>query len=143
MKKVFVTLSLLIGSFVAVNAQTTVTPEYQKEVAELVQAAHMKELLVSTIAESWKSLNLPIGDYKKVSQDVVDDIWPGLVQDYTEEYAKFLDLSDIKNLVNFYKSPTGQKFVLNHNTMTANVMQTMQTKYATRIQETLMKNLKQ
>lgn len=74
-----------------------------------------------------------------MANGVADDLWPDLVNEFAAEYAKYLNLQDMKNLNAFYATPTGIKVCDSLNAINASVMNTVQTKYASRIQNLVMK----
>lgn len=139
MKKLFLTLALIIGALTTMSAQTEITPEFQTEMNKFLTLSNIKANLISTTADSWKALNMPFSNPTEVATAVFDDLWPDLVKDYTDEYAKYFTVQDMKNINNFYETETGKKLAMYQSDMAANVMKTFQTKYTTRMQNILMK----
>lgn len=117
----------------------TVPAEYKAEVARILDATKTKPMLVQTLQDTWKSLGITNSD--NLATIVVDDLWPYLVDDYSAEYYKHLELTDLQNISRFYKTPTAKKVCNAIPDINANVMKTVQTKYATRIQQLLLSNM--
>jgi|GEM_PF-6893613 hypothetical protein len=138
MKKIIAIFIVLAAWLVPAMGQT-VPAEYKAEVEKILEATNTKPTLVQTLRDTWKSLGIPNSD--NLATAVVDDLWPDLVNDYTEEYYRHLDLTDMQNISKFYSTPTGKKLGAALPAINANVMKTVQTKYMTRIQRLLMNNM--
>lgn len=136
MKKLLMIAALILSGATFANAQT-VSPEYKSQVVKMLDATHARQLYVQTLDQTWSSMG--IANASEMANAVADDLWPDLVNDFASEYANHLTLEDLKNLNAFYATPTGIKVCDSLNTMTANVMTTVQTKYASRIQSIVMK----
>lgn len=111
MKKFLACLLLVFAGSVIASAQTTtaVDKAYKAEVEQILEATHVKALLQSTIANTWTKMNVPITDVNAAATDVVNDIWPDLVNIYTDAYHKYLTIDDLRALNTFYSTPQGQK----------------------------------
>lgn len=138
MKKIIALFIMLAAWFVPAMGQT-VPAEYKAEVARILDATKTKPILVQTLQDTWKSLGIPNSD--NLATIVADDLWPYLVDDYSAEYYKHLELTDLQNISRFYETPTGKKLCNAIPDINANVMKTVQTKYATRIQQLLLSNM--
>lgn len=136
MKKFLMIAALILSAAAFANAQT-VPAEYKAEVVKMLDATHARSLYVQTLEQTWTSMG--IANASKMANGVADDLWPDLVNEFAAEYAKYLNLQDMKNLNAFYATPTGIKVCDSLNAINASVMNTVQTKYASRIQNLVMK----
>ena len=111
MKKFLACLLLVFAGSVIASAQTVTTADkaYKAEVEQILEATHVKTLLQSTLANTWSSMNVPITDINAAATGVVNDIWPDLVNIYTDAYHKYLSIDDLHALNVFYSTPQGKK----------------------------------
>ncbi|MGM9852398.1 MAG: DUF2059 domain-containing protein [Muribaculaceae bacterium] len=111
MKKFLACLLLVFAGSVIASAQTTTTADktYRAEVEQILEATHVKALLQSTIAKTWATMNIPISDVNAAATGVVDDLWPDLVNIYTDAYYKYLSIEDLRALNAFYSTPRGKR----------------------------------
>lgn len=142
MKKTFSMLFMMLAMAVSMSAQA-VDKEYTAEINKMLEATHAKETMVKTVAIAWQQMKLPIANYNEAAQAMYDDLWPDLVQDFVSEYKKHFTIEDMRAINRFYSTPTGKKMGMYSTEMSANIQNTVSTKYAARMQNVLMKYVKQ
>lgn len=142
MKKLISLLCLALAMTASMQAQSVDT-EYTAEMNKMLEAMHTKELMVKTVALGWESMKLPLTDYTAASKAMVDDLWTDLVQDYVNEYKKHFTIEEIRELNKFYSTPVGQKMGEYSIEMSTNIQTLMGSKYTTRMQDVIMKYIKQ
>ncbi len=134
------TLTLLLAlAPLCLYAQTPSSDPYVAEMNKILQATNSRTLMIQTIAIAWENLNLPLTDYETAATAVVDEIWPDLINLYTDEYKTFYSLEDMKAINEFYATPTGKKFAIYSAEMSATIQQKINSNYTSRIQQVLMR----
>ncbi|MDD6833399.1 MAG: DUF2059 domain-containing protein [bacterium] len=136
MKKIFM-IAVLVFSAAAFAKAQTISASYKAEMVKMLDALHTKSLLIQTLDQSWSQMGIP--NATRLANAVVSDLWPDLLEEYILEYAKHFTLQDLKNVNEFYATPTGKKVCDTINEIAANVNSTMQTKYMTRISNLITK----
>lgn len=118
------------------------TDEYAQEMDKMLQAIDAKQVMIQTVSQGWQTMQLPLTDYSAAANDVVDNIWPGIVNIYIAEFKKYYTLEDMKNINKFYETATGMKFA-RYSTLISSAIQTeISQKYTPTIQQILMKYIK-
>lgn len=118
------------------------TDEYAQEMDKMLQAIDAKQVMIQTVSQGWQTMQLPLTDYSAAANDVVDTIWPGIVNIYISEFKKYYTLEDMKNINKFYETPTGMKFARYSALMSSAIQTEISQKYTVTIQEILMKYIK-
>ena len=141
MKKLyrFIITFILAFSSLSINAQTD---EYAQEMDKMLQAIDAKQVMVQTVSQGWQTMQLPLTDYSAAANDVVDTIWPGIVNIYISEFKKYYTIEDMKNINKFYETATGMKFARYSAMMSSAIQTEISQKYTATIQEILMKYIK-
>lgn len=141
MKKLyrFIITFIIAFSSLSINAQTD---EYAQEMDKMLQAIDAKQVMVQTVSQGWQSMQLPLSDYSAAANDVVDTIWPGIVNIYISEFKKYYTIEDMKNINKFYETATGMKFARYSAMMSSAIQTEISQKYTATIQEILMKYIK-
>lgn len=141
MKKLYrfiITFIIAFSSF-SIYAQTD---EYAQEMDKMLQAIDAKQVLIQTVSQGWQTMQLPLTDYSAAANDVVDTIWPGIVNIYISEFKKYYTIEDMKNINKFYETATGMKFARYSAMMSSAIQTEISQKYTATIQEILMKYIK-
>lgn len=141
MKKLYrfiITFIIAFSSF-SIYAQTD---EYAQEMDKMLQAIDAKQVMIQTVSQSWQTMQLPLTDYSAAANDVVDTIWPGIVNIYISEFKKYYTIEDMKNINKFYETATGMKFARYSAMMSSAIQTEISQKYTATIQEILMKYIK-
>lgn len=103
---------LAFGLLAASGARAqTPTPGATKAAAELMQAMHADKMSHDQIAAALQ--NSPAGaQYRDALQAFADKYltWDAIGPQMTAAYAQMFSESELKDLIAFYKTPTGQKF---------------------------------
>lgn len=118
------------------------TDEYAQEMDKMLQAIDAKQVMIQTVSQGWQTMQLPLTDYSAAANDVVDNIWPGIVNIYIAEFKKYYTLEDMKNINKFYETATGMKFARYSALMSSAIQTEISQKYTATIQEILMKYIK-
>ena len=141
MKKLyrFIITFIIAFSSLSINAQTD---EYAQEMDKMLQAIDAKQVMIQTVSQGWQTMQLPLTDYSAAANDVVDTIWPGIVNIYISEFKKYYTIEDMKNINKFYETPTGEKFAKYSAIMSSSIQTEITQKYAGTIQQILMKYVK-
>lgn len=141
MKKLyrFIITFIIAFSSLSINAQTD---EYAQEMDKMLQAIDAKQVLIQTVSQGWQTMQLPLTDYCAAANDVVDTIWPGIVNIYITEFKKYYTIEDMKNINKFYETATGMKFARYSAMMSSAIQTEISQKYTATIQEILMKYIK-
>lgn len=139
--KILFTLIVAIAP-ACLYAQSSQADAYSLEMDKMLKAVNTKEVMIETVASSWKAMQLPLTDYDAAATAVIDAIWPDLVQDYITEYKKYFTLDDMKAINRFYATPTGEKFGKYSGAMSAAIRSTITQKYSATIQQIIMKYIK-
>lgn len=141
MKKLyrFIIIFIIAFSSLSINAQTD---EYAQEMDKMLQAIDAKQVLIQTVSQGWQTMQLPLTDYSAAANDVVDTIWPGIVNIYITEFKKYYTIEDMKNINKFYETATGMKFARYSAMMSSAIQTEISQKYTATIQEILMKYIK-
>lgn len=141
MKKLyrFIITFIIAFSSLSINAQTD---EYAQEMDKMLQAIDAKQVMVQTVSQGWQTMQLPLTDYSAAANDVVDTIWPGIVNIYISEFKKYYTIEDMKNINKFYETATGMKFARYSAMMSSAIQTEISQKYTATIQEILMKYIK-
>ena len=126
-------------SSLSINAQTD---EYAQEMDKMLQAIDAKQVMIQTVSQGWQTMQLPLTDYSAAANDVVDSIWPGIVNIYISEFKKYYTIEDMKNINKFYETATGMKFARYSAMMSSAIQTEISQKYTATIQEILMKYIK-
>lgn len=141
MKKLYrfiITFIIAFSSF-SIYAQTD---EYAQEMDKMLQAIDAKQVMIQTVSQGWQTMQLPLTDYSAAANDVVDTIWPGIVNIYISEFKKYYTIEDMKNINKFYETATGMKFARYSAMMSSAIQTEISQKYTATIQEILMKYIK-
>jgi|GEM_PF-2672308 hypothetical protein len=141
MKKLYrfiITFIIAFSSF-SIYAQTD---EYAQEMDKMLQAIDAKQVMIQTVSQGWQTMQLPLTDYSAAANDVVDTIWPGIVNIYISEFKKYYTIEDMKNINKFYETATGMKFARYSAMMSSAIQTEISRKYTATIQEILMKYIK-
>lgn len=141
MKKLyrFIITFIIAFSSLSINAQTD---EYAQEMDKMLQAIDAKQVMIQTVSQGWQTMQLPLTDYSAAANDVVDTIWPGIVNIYISEFKKYYTIEDMKNINKFYETATGMKFARYSAMMSSAIQTEISQKYTATIQEILMKYIK-
>lgn len=141
MKKLyrFIITFIIAFSSLSINAQTD---EYAQEMDKMLQAIDAKQVMIQTVSQGWQTMQLPPTDYSAAANDVVDTIWPGIVNIYISEFKKYYTIEDMKNINKFYETATGMKFARYSAMMSSAIQTEISQKYTATIQEILMKYIK-
>lgn len=141
MKKLyrFIITFIIAFSSLSINAQTD---EYAQEMDKMLQAIDAKQVMIQTVSQGWQTMQLPLTDYSAAANDVVDTIWPGIVNIYISEFKKYYTIEDMKNINKFYETATGMKFARYSAMMSSAIQTEIFQKYTATIQEILMKYIK-
>lgn len=139
--RILFTLVIAIAPF-CLYAQSSQTDAYSLEMDKMLKILDTKKTMIQTIAIGWKQMQLPLTDYDAAATAVIDAIWPDLAQDYITEYKKYFTLDDMKEINDFYTTPTGEKFGKYSGAMSAAIQSTITKKYSATIQQTPTKYLK-
>lgn len=141
MKKLyrFIITFIIAFSSLCINAQTD---EYAQEMDKMLQAIDAKQVMIQTVSQGWQTMQLPLTDYSAAANDVVDTIWPGIVNIYISEFKKYYTIEDMKNINKFYETATGMKFARYSAMMSSAIQTEISQKYTATIQEILMKYIK-
>lgn len=118
------------------------TDEYAQEMDKMLQAIDAKQVMIQTVSQGWQTMQLPLTDYRAAANDVVDNIWPGIVNIYIAEFKKYYTLEDMKNINKFYETATGMKFARYSALMSSAIQTEISQKYTPTIQQILMKYIK-
>lgn len=118
------------------------TDEYAQEMDKMLQAIDAKQVMIQTVSQGWQTMQLPLTDYSAAANDVVDNIWPGIVNIYIAEFKKYYTLEDMKNINKFYETATGMKFARYSALMSSAIQTEISQKYTPTIQQILMKYIK-
>lgn len=136
--KFILTFIIAIAPF-SIFAQTD---EYAQEMDKMLQAIDAKQVMIQTVSQGWQTMQLPLTDYSAAANDVVDNIWPGIVNIYIAEFKKYYTLEDMKNINKFYETATGMKFARYSALMSSAIQSEISQKYTPTIQQILMKYIK-
>lgn len=141
MKKLyrFIITFIIAFSSLSINAQTD---EYAQEMDKMLQAIDAKQVMIQTVSQGWQTMQLPLTDYSAAANDVVNSIWPGIVNIYISEFKKYYTIEDMKNINKFYETATGMKFARYSAMMSSAIQTEISQKYTATIQEILMKYIK-
>lgn len=141
MKKLyrFIITFIIAFSSLSINAQTD---EYAQEMDKMLHAIDAKQVMIQTVSQGWQTMQLPLTDYSAAANDVVDTIWPGIVNIYISEFKKYYTIEDMKNINKFYETATGMKFARYSAMMSSAIQTEISRKYTATIQEILMKYIK-
>lgn len=107
-KLISILVILFVGATVPVKSQsvtTTVTPEYKAKVMELLEVTNYYQSLETNL----KSVYSTVPQLKDALPDMINKlhvVTPPLIVD---SYAKFFTLDDLDYILEFKKSPVGQK----------------------------------
>lgn len=135
----FIITFIIAFSSLSINAQTD---EYAQEMDKMLQAIDAKQVMIQTVSQGWQTMQLPLTDYSAAANDVVDSIWPGIVNIYISEFKKYYTIEDMKNINKFYETATGMKFARYSAMMSSAIQTEISQKYTATIQEILMKYIK-
>lgn len=116
--------------------------EYAQEMDKMLQAIDAKQVMIQSVSQGWQTMQLPLTDYSAAANDVVDNIWPGIVNIYISEFKKYYTLEDMKNINKFYETATGMKFARYSALMSSAIQTEISQKYTPTIQQILMKYIK-
>ena len=111
-KSLVVALIMMFASNITIQAQNP-SREYVQLVKEYMQAANTKETLIATIAESYKSMNLPVKNVNALAREIID----------------------------FYKTPEGLLLAKYSPQIAIEGTKMMETKFLSEIQSIIMKNI--
>lgn len=137
-----ITLLILVIAPMSAFSQSSVSPAYLKEMHKMLDACQIKEVLIQTVADSWKSMNVPMTDYNAAATALYNDLWEDIVKEYAVAYSKYFNIDDLKQINSFYETPTGKKFSKYSTLISADIQQIISTKYVTRMQNILIDYLK-
>lgn len=137
-----ITLLILVIAPMSAFSQSSVSPTYLKEIHKMLEASQAKEMMIQSVAESWKSMNVPMTNYNAAATALFNDIWEDLVKDYAIAYSQYFNIDDLKLINSFYDTPTGKKFSKYSTLISADIQQIISTKYITRMQNILIDYLK-
>lgn len=123
MKKIILTLALILASITTTFAQTSQTPDYDRasykiELQKLLEATKSRENMVTGMAITWEQMQSPMSNYNAAAEAVVAGIWPDVLDIFTDEYMKYFTIDDICELNAFYNTPVGLKWANASNKLT-------------------------
>ncbi len=107
-------LLLIILSSVSLLTCAQTGNGYKKAVIEFMEVSNAKESTFMTIYATYKNMNLPIDNMDKMCEEIVEAIWPNLINGYTTILQEYFTLNELNEIINFYKTPTGKKFAKNN-----------------------------
>ena len=116
-------LSLTVASSASAQAPTP-TPGAVKAAAELMQVMHAEKAFRDAISASFDvqiQNNPAMAPYRGALQEFADKYvtWETMGPQLTATYAQAFTESELKDLITFYKSPTGQKLASQQATLAA------------------------
>lgn len=113
MKKIVRLLALvcvLTVTSITVSAQS-ITPEYMKLTKEIVELTNVRETTINALVQTYD--NMPQLKFsvptRTVVTEMVDAGMETTVKATAEAYSKYFTVSDLQQLVDFYKTPVGKK----------------------------------
>ncbi len=144
-KRIF---AIMICAVVFINIQAQAKKESVIELFNLMQQNEMLDKTFSNIIEPLKNQigksgkdeatiqksKAAIEKVMSVSKEIVKDI---LNNEMVAIYQKYFTEKDIKNMIAFYKTPTGKKFIQMTPDIQKEMMQIMFEKYIPKLQETM------
>lgn len=136
--KILLALIVVLAPFCA-SAQTD---GYAQEMDKMLKAIDAKEVMIQSVSQGWKTMQLPLTDYSAAAKDVVDTLWPDIVNIYITEFKKYYTLEDMKNINKFYDTATGMKFAKYSAVMSSTIQTEITKNYTGTIQQVLMKYIK-
>lgn len=119
----FMVLAIAAGLFVAPRARAQ-TPGANDAAKELMQVMHVDKMLHDQIAAAFDlqvQNNPAMAPMRPVMQQFLDKYltWDAIGPQVTAVYAQTFSESELKDLIAFYKTPTGQKVALSTATLAA------------------------
>jgi hypothetical protein len=134
------TSSCMLGQAAASGAESPASPDDIRKLFDVMQIRNQMKLVMQQVSQQIRSLerdqvrkqqpNVTNEDFAKfdaISDDVMKKLSvEGLLDDMIPVYQKHLNKSDVKAMVAFYSTPTGQKILREMPAMTTEGMQSMQ-----------------
>ena len=103
-------LLILTALALPAAAQTTTDHERVRHLLELMRAGEMGRQLIENMVSSMKTTVPGLSD--EYWEEFLSDVHPGeLVDLLVPIYARHLPAEDVEELIRFYESPTGRRFL--------------------------------
>lgn len=139
-KSVVVALIMMFASNITIQAQNP-SREYVQLVKEYMQAANTKETLIATIAESYKSMNLPVKNVNALAREIIDTIWDRYIEEEAKILQEYYSAQQLRKIIDFYKTPEGLLLAKYSPQIAIEGTKMMETKFLSEIQSIIMKNI--
>ncbi len=113
MKKVFRLLALICVMVLCSHSASAqnVSQEYLNLTQELVQLTNVRETTINALVQTYD--NMPQLKFSIPTRDVVTEMvdagMPLTIKATAEAYSKYFSLSELNQLIAFYKTPVGSK----------------------------------
>lgn len=107
MKRLIIFLSI---SFVYLIASAQSGNGYEKAVLEFMEVSNAKETAITAMVSMYQNMNLPVRNMQKMCEEIVEAMWPKMIQGYTTIMQEYYSLDDLNTIISFYKTPAGKKF---------------------------------
>ena len=138
-------LAIFIGLFSFANAQTQVNDNYKGAVIKLMQVSKsseaMKQLMPQMTAMIKKQVPELSEERLKLMEDAFVKMYDRIIDEMIPIYKKYLTLSDINKIIEFYDTPVGKKLAVS-NIQIANESMPLAQKIAMETMQTLLPKLK-
>lgn len=103
-------LLLIILSSVSLLTCAQTGNGYKKAVIEFMEVTNAKESTFMTLHATCKNMNLQFDNMDKMCEEIVEAIWPNIINGHTTILQEYFTLNELNEIINFYKTPTGKKF---------------------------------
>jgi hypothetical protein len=115
MRKTLITLVMVF--VVGISGAWADEDSHYQAAAELLQLAHMDQVLSETIDQMLAlqiQQNPQLAPYEKVMKEFFDKYmgWDSLKEDFIRIYMDEFTEAELRDMIEFYKTPTGQKAVM-------------------------------
>lgn len=107
MKKLLLFICICFSGLIA-TAQSG--KGYEKAVIDFMEATNAKETTITGLVSMYQNMNLPISNMQGMCEEIVDIMWPKMIQGYSTIMQEYYSLDDLNTIVSFYKTPAGRKF---------------------------------
>ena len=141
MRKIFITFCLMAMMAVSSFSLKAQDRQYVEAVKEYLEVSNAKQTMITTLVETYESMKLPVTNVGDMTREIIEVIWPGYTEDMAKVMYKYYTIDDLRQIIDFYKTPAGRKFA-EYSPAAAKEATQMMSKYAGQIQTVVSKYLK-
>ena len=83
---------------------------YESAVIDFMEVTNAKETTITGLESMYQNMNLQVDEMHKMCEEIVEAMWPSMIKWYTTIMQEYYTLNELKEIIYFYKTPSGRKF---------------------------------